>query len=78
MIRKLLNVVLFQVHKNVDQESDMLHNLSTLLTMLSGTAYKNVMSYVRLSLFLPPPLKKKCYITSRLEVKIHQSQRKTD
>ena len=49
MIRRLLNVVHFQVHKNIDQESDMLHNLSTLLTMLSGTActaYKNVISYV--------------------------------
>ena len=30
MIRRLLNVVHFQVHKNIDQESDMLHNLSTL------------------------------------------------
>ena len=46
MIRRLLNVVHFQVHKNIDQESDMLHNLSTLLTMLSGTAYKNVISYL--------------------------------
>ena len=51
----------FQVHKNIDQESDMLHNLSTLLTMLSGTActaYKNVISYVWLPLFLPPPPEK--------------------
>ena len=46
MIRRLLNVVHFQVNKNIDQESDMLHNLSTVLTMLSGTAYKNVISYL--------------------------------
>ena len=54
----------------------MLHNLSTLLTMLSGTAYKNVMSYARLPLFppRPPPTQKSVLLFPRLEVKIYQSQ----
>ena len=48
----------------------MLHNHSTLLTMFSGTAYKNVISFVQLPLSLP----KKYFNISRLDVKIYQSQ----
>ena len=70
MIRRLLNAVHLQVHKNIDQESGMLHNHSTLLTMLSGTANKNVISFVQLP--LSPP--KKYFNISRLDVKIYQSQ----
>ena len=33
----------------------MLHNHSTLLTMLLGTTYKNGISFVRLLLSPPPP-----------------------
>ena len=68
MIRRLLNVVLLQVYKNIDQESDMLHNHSNLLSRLSGTAYKNEISYIRLP--LSPPRQKKNFIISRLDVKI--------
>ena len=70
MTRRLLNVVHLQVHKNIDQESGILHNHYTLLTMLSGTAYKNVISFVQLP--LSPP--KKYFNISRLDVKIYQSQ----
>ena len=51
----------FQVHKNIDLESDRLYNHSTLFTMLFGTAYKNVISYIRLSLSHPLFPRKKAF-----------------
>ena len=56
----------------------MLYNHSTLFTMLFGTAYKNVISYIRLSLSPPPPFppKKAFYYFQIRRKNISESMKK--